>query len=265
VDDQTIIIIITMTKASPNTSDRTTNSTIPISPCPVIDLSQLQQEEEEQGVIEQIARACRTHGFFQVVGHGVDPRLVRDFRTEMGRFFRETSREQKDSMRRSHANSRGYFDDELTQRRRDWKECLDAGVPGSRRWDLDDSDPLNTCLDGFNRFPPAATSKSRLRQAFVPYFEACATLADRVASLMAAGLSLPVGPPRAVMNLSRDDDETVRWLRLASDEFLQQMRNNHTSYLRLNYYPPCTDGGDDEDDDEAEKEKPRPLGVRYCA
>jgi hypothetical protein len=68
----------------------------------------------------------------------------------------------------------------------------------------------------------------------------------------------------------------------ASADFLRQMKETHTSYLRLNYYPPCRSGDgngayDDEDTDDGVEEdkevdeegrptaRPRPLGVRRAS
>lgn len=147
-------------------------------------------------------------------------------------------------MRRSADNARGWYDDELTKQRRDWKEgakrralavChhaamllsgagagaalagLDFGaVPD---WALCDNDPANGNLDGFNRFPPAELLPD-FRPTLVEYYEACNGLAARLTRLFAVGLGMP------------------------PDYFAPQLEAAaHTSYLRLNYYSPYT--GDD--------------------
>ena len=54
------------------------------------------------------------------------------------------------------------------------------------------------------------------------YFEACARLSDTLARLMF------------------DDAE--------ADQLLERMKQNHTSYLRMNYYPPANPGFDENAD-----------------
>ena len=138
-------------------------------------------------------------------------------------YFTNRSYQEKIGDKRHEQNARGYFDDELTKQKRDWKECLDFGVPGSRNWDIPDNSPDNECLDGFNVFP----SDKRLpefRRIVVQYFEECAALSNRLARLMANGLGIST-----------------------PNDFLQELANTHTSYLRLNYYPPCRGSVGDEE------------------
>lgn len=180
---------------------------------PVIDLS----NPNESIIIQQIANACSTFGFFQVTHHGISPLLLNRFRQYEELYF-GLSHETKMQYKRHEKNSRGFFNDELTKQRRDWKEALDVGVPGSRNWDLEDDDERNACLDGFNQFP---TSKElpEFRKVVVEYFKACAELSDRLAILMTKGLVAST-------------EETAA--------LLESLRTNHTSYLRMNYYPPCS-------------------------
>ena len=175
---------------------------------PVIDLS----EPDETLLIEQVAHACSTAGFFQIINHGVPDALVQEFREQCRRYFVEMPSDIKNDQRRAAKNARGFFDDELTKQRLDWKQALDVGVPGSRDWTLDDEDPQNACLDGFNRLP-TGHQLSGFRETIVHYFTACETLSDRIAKFMAAGI------------VGHDDD------------IVQDLKKNHTSYLRLNYYP----------------------------
>jgi isopenicillin N synthase-like dioxygenase len=116
---------------------------------PVIDLS----SSDEDLLVQQIAVACENPGFFQVTHHGVPLPLVQDFRRQCRDYFDQPASE-KLAQKRHSGNARGYFDDELTQQRRDWKECCDIGQPGSKDWNtLPDDSPENACLDGFNQFP----------------------------------------------------------------------------------------------------------------
>lgn len=190
---------------------------------PVIDLSCSDQD----GLIDQIASACAEYGFFQVVGHGIPEDLIRDYREQFRLYFAlpETT---KQSWKRGESNSRGYFDDELTKQRRDWKQCLDFGVPGSRDWTTDDKDPINQCLDGWNQLP-STELLPLFRSTVTQYFDSCAELSDRIAILMAKGLG---------------QDENA--------DLLRALREKHSSYLRTNYYPPCA---------EMDASGERPLGI----
>lgn len=196
-------------------------ATVP-SEVPVIDLS----NSNEKVIEQQIAAACSSPGFFQVTNHGVSSEIIEDFRLQSKRFF-NLNHQTKVQLKRDAGNARGFFDDELTKQRRDWKECIDIGVPGSRDWSKPDDCPQNACLDGFNRLPTNNENNSDeigsletdYRKAVVNYFDACSDLSHRLAVLMARGLGR---------------DET--------DPFLVDMQKRHTSYLRSNYYPPCMEG-----------------------
>lgn len=131
------------------------------------------------------------------------------------------------NLKRNAKNARGYFDDELTKRKRDWKEALDVGVPGSRDWSLSDLDTKNECLDGYNQLP-SSDDCPNFRNVVVEYFEACAELSNRLALLMTLALSG-----------GKNEEET----------FLQRLKEEHTSYLRMNYYPPSS-GSNRSDDDQ---------------
>lgn len=177
---------------------------------PVIDLT-----KHDSDVIEQIAQACATFGFFQVINHGVSHELIDDFREQMRLYFQGLDHETKLQWKRNEKNARGFFDDELTKQKRDWKEALDVGVPGSRDWSIEDDDPRNACLDGFNYFPPPELLP-KFRTTIVEYFEECTKLSKKLAVLMAKGLHVSEDHP-----------------------LLNELADQHTSYLRVNYYPPC--------------------------
>ena len=177
---------------------------------PLLDLAQPE-------FVPQLLQACSTWGFFQLVNHGIPPELVTAFRDAAARFF-ALPFEQKVRLKRDSRNARGYFDDELTKRRRDWKEALDVGAPGGGDWHAE-----HARLDGVNRFP-ATEECPDFREVCCAYFDACAELSHRLAALMVRALS------------GSEGSETA---------FLERMREEHTSYLRLNYYPPSEGRGDD--------------------
>lgn len=181
-----------------------------MSTVPLIDLS----NPHEDSIVSQIATACENPGFFQVQNHGIPPTLISQIRQQCEQYI-ALDRDVKLACKRSADNARGYFDDELTKQKRDWKECLDVGMPGSRRWDVPDDAFENACLDGYNRFPPLV-KLPLFRATIIEWFEVCASLADRLAMLMARGLGESDAAP-----------------------FVQQLKENHSSFLRTNFYAPC--------------------------
>ena len=183
---------------------------------PVIDLSRAANDssEEDDDVVKEIAKACSEFGFFQVINHGIDDNLVKNY-VEQCKLYFQLPHETKLQWKRNDANARGFFDDELTKQRKDWKQALDFGVPGSRDWSLPDDDPSNMCLDGWNQFPSSEVLPD-FRPTVTKYFDECAKLSDRIAILMAKGLGQ-----------SPDCD------------ILKKLREHHSSYLRVNYYPTC--------------------------
>jgi isopenicillin N synthase-like dioxygenase len=194
---------------------------------PVIDLSSTEKLE----IIREISGACQTYGFFQVINHGISDSTIRGLRLAMEDFFIHLPQPQKDVLRRSEKNSRGYFDDELTKQKRDWKECLDVGIPGSRDWSLfPDSHPQNACLEGFNQFPPDELLPN-FRSTVVQYFQACEALSNKIASFMSLGLGLSEDDINNVYNADYDYTNATQMVDL--------LRKDHTAFLRLNYYPPC--------------------------
>ena len=139
--------VVTAFQNDPATNTNSRPATKPSFP--VIDLSENASEED---LVDRIAQACSEYGFFQVTSHGIDEDLVKAFQEQCELYF-ALPYETKLKWKRNEGNSRGYFDDELTKQRRDWKEALDFGVPGSRKWDVPDEDPSNLCLDGWNQLP----------------------------------------------------------------------------------------------------------------
>lgn len=189
---------------------------------PVVDLCTLRGmiddgvllEGSHAAEVRQIAEAAERTGFFQVVGHGVDPDLINRV-GKAQRWFFQQPKAVKTQIRRSPTNSRGWFDDELTKQRRDWKECFDLGPEGR----VDD-------VNGFNQWPvaPGANSSEIIsppeyqifRDTINEYFVAMTDLAKALTRILSLGLQMPA-------------------------EHFDPYFRDHTSLMRLNYYPICED------------------------
>lgn len=166
---------------------------------PVIDLS-----DPDRGAVRRaIDAACTEWGFFQVVGHGVPQRLVRDTLAQTSRFFSLPAAE-KASVRRTADNAWGWNDRELTKNRRDWKEIFDVGP-------RIDAGPL-----AGNR-PQWPAGLPAFRSVVEAFSRECELVARRLLRFISESLGMPPGHLDAAFPM------------------------DHTSFLRLNYYPVCTD------------------------
>ena len=149
----------------------------------------------------EVGRACAEWGFFQVKNHGIAPEIIRAFDENMCALF-ALPKSTKVAFKRNAQNSRGWFDDELTKRTRDWKEAMDVGQPGRSQ-------------DGENQWPAPAVLPA-FRGAIEAYYQACARLSRTLMRVLAASLGV----------------SATAFDALVADRV-------HTSYLRMNYYPLC--------------------------
>jgi len=172
---------------------------------PVIDMQGLTEHQ----LVERVRAACQRWGFFQIVGHGVDPAIRDRFEHTMRQFFALPT-DQKLLCERSASNARGYVAREMTKQKLDHKECFDVGNP--RDWNSADDDQINQGLNGVNRFPQADVLPG-FRDTVQLYFAEMEQLSEKVSQIMALGMG-------------------------ASRDFFQKaMTSRHTSHLRLNHYP----------------------------
>ena len=152
--------------------------------------------------LARVDAACVEWGFFHVTGHGV-ARTVRDSTLAMMREFFALPRARKLAVERTAANSWGFYDRELTKNVPDWKEIFDVGPPG--------------------RVGPMATARPQWPaepEGFRLAMETFAGEAERVAHRVLTAISI---------NLGQGPDG------------LRTFFQDHTSFLRLNYYPVCDD------------------------
>ncbi|CAD7695450.1 unnamed protein product [Ostreobium quekettii] len=173
---------------------------------PVIDVGPLLLDADAdaaavESAVAQVGAACREWGFFQAVGHGVPDALLARFNAQARAFFSAPA-SVKRAVFRSADNPRGYFDDELTKRRRDWKEGFDYGGP--------EGNPV----DGENRWPDP-DALPRFRETLTQYFDAMVGLASALTAAVARSLGLDPGALAGALG------------------------RRHASLLRLNHYPEC--------------------------
>ena len=112
---------------------------------PVIDLSSAKQDANQ---LELVDMACRDHGFFLLTNHGMREEIEAMWEVS-SRFFSQTI-EEKRKLYRTESNPLGYFDKELTKKKRDRKEVFDFMQPRAasndfNQWPLKDK-TLNTII-----------------------------------------------------------------------------------------------------------------------
>ncbi len=160
---------------------------------PTIDL---RAAEQDVSVLEPLDKACRDHGFFLLKNHGMDHAIAGMWRA--GEQFFSQPPEKKREILRTEDIPLGYYDRELTKRKRDLKEVFDYMQP------REDGSDVNQWPDDEPEFFDALTH----------FFNEASHVAERILNLVYRALAgdeigevtMPEGDPR-------------------------------TSTVRLNYYP----------------------------
>jgi len=151
---------------------------------PLIDL-----REPPPEVAAAIGRACRAHGFFYLVGHGVDEALGAELEALSHRFFAlPEATKSRFAMAHGGRAWRGWFPlgGELTSGRPDWKEGLYLGT------ELGDEHPrvrAGVPLHGRNLIPGDDLVPG-FRRAIEGWMAAVTTLGHRVMGAIALSLGL---------------------------------------------------------------------------
>ena len=177
---------------------------------PTVDLSNPSATE-----LAAVDAACRDHGFFLLVGHGAN-QLITDMWEITAAFFAE-GEPVKGPIRRDADNALGYWDRELTKRKRDNKEVFDY------------IDPTLDARIAKNRWPGDAWAHStEFNNTLTTFFDAFSTLATDTLGIVRSALGL-------------SDTETA--------EQLGFITARTSSTVRLNHYPvgdvvPTEDRGD---------------------
>ncbi|MEM7562801.1 MAG: 2OG-Fe(II) oxygenase family protein [Pseudomonadota bacterium] len=168
---------------------------------PVIDVADLIHDSASSAsreAIDQIADACRTWGFFQVVNHGIARQEVEQVWQQTHALF-GLPLEEKLQIERSKENPWGFYNRELTKNQLDKKEVFDFTRPGV--------DPI---YQQTNRWLP---NYPEFRSTMETYLESCTRLSLNLLEAFCLGLDLPAKFMHA------------------------DFENNHTGFVRLNYYP----------------------------
>jgi isopenicillin N synthase-like dioxygenase len=135
---------------------------------PTIDLV---SAENDLAILKPLDQACRDHGFFLLKNHGMDIEIENMWRLSE-KFFRKSSKEKRQILR-SQDNSLGYYDRELTKRKRDLKEVFDYMLPRDGREDL-------------NQWPQ---SEPEFKEVMVDFFHAATNVAERTLKIVYRALA----------------------------------------------------------------------------
>ena len=138
---------------------------------PVIDLRTASSELS----LKALDTACRDHGFFLLAGHGADEAIANMWQQAAELFA--SPRDELLRIERSAENPMGYFDKELTKRKRDLKQVFDFARPAGKD-------------DSHNRWPQHLPE---FRQGMNDYFEAMSQLAETVMNLLHRALGVREG------------------------------------------------------------------------
>ncbi len=168
---------------------------------PVIDVADLIRDAASPAAadaVDRIADACRTWGFFQVVNHGVDQGRITEVWRQVHAFF-ALPIEEKMTVVRNSESPWGFYNSELTKNQRDKKEIFDFTREGV--------DPI---YHAQNQWPQ---DHPQFKATMMAYLEDCTRLSLQLLDGFCLGLDLPA-------------------------DFMQRdFADNHTGFVRLNYYP----------------------------
>ena len=151
---------------------------------PVIDVGNNAVKVGDRQVLDELDRACRDHGFFLIVGHGLDQTFERMWR-EAAAFF-SAPREERLTIIRTADRPLGYFDRELTKQKRDLKEVFDYMRPSADH-------------KGRNQWPE---HRPEFATAMNDFYEAMSDLAADTLALVQRAIGIDDGQLRGDPNTS---------------------------------------------------------------
>ncbi len=186
---------------------------------PAISLRELKTNNREP--IKCLADACEHWGFFRLVELDLEQGATDHFLRAMNAFF-SLPHEKKRHLTRTEKNPWGYFDEELTKNKQDWKEIFDLGLDQADRHvrhDLHDPHDLHDQSQ-----TPWPSDLPDFQATMLDWHRLCETIS--LTLLEAIGLSLQL--PQASIT--------------------RHFTQGNSSFLRLNHYPVCAapaDAGED--------------------
>lgn len=136
-----------------------------------VPLISLQSAEESGEGLAELNKACQQHGFFLLADHGLDGAI--DAMWAASRKFFALPSATKRRLQRTQQSPLGYYDRELTKRRRDLKEVFDFMRPAATGRNL-------------NQWPEDVSFKVTMDD----FFESSSIVAERVLSLVLQALGV---------------------------------------------------------------------------
>ena len=186
---------------------------------PLIDLCAAESDSKDLVLLDN---ACRDHGFFILSNHGIDREI--EAMWDASRRFFARSRDEKQQVSRTQTMPLGYYDRELTKRKRDLKEVFDYMRPKADGKNL-------------NQWPDDVAFKAALSN----FFEAASLVADRVLKLVFLALeerldaSQPQGDPAPALCGSTTIQHRTRSMRQRAQMY-NHLATWHYTITRIQEY-----------------------------
>jgi isopenicillin N synthase-like dioxygenase len=154
---------------------------------PTLDLRRF--ETDRDNFLADVRAAAREAGFFYLVGHGIEPKLIDEVLTLSRRFFALPERDKRAIEMIHSPHFRGYNRAGLehTRGKPDWREQIDIGAE-REALPFDPAAPAWRRLQGPNQWPDALPE---LKPALLRYQADVTALAIRVLRAFAAALKQP--------------------------------------------------------------------------
>ena len=169
---------------------------------PTIDFAKYREGHFNSDDRIELTSACEDMGFFLLKGHGLDE-LIAEVFLESESFFSE-SKDYKQRVRRDEENPLGYFDRELTKRKRDQKEVFDFRVGGYQS-------------NKSNRTTRWPENRDGFKDCLAHFFDSFTALSEEVMEMIFASMGMEAAESRKLVAACFGPE--------------------HSSAARLNYYP----------------------------
>ena len=174
---------------------------------PTINLRKLKANDPKE--IEKLGEACHHWGFFRLIELDLREGTASEFLAAMQVFFGLPHADKK-QLSRTQENPWGYFDEELTKNKQDWKEIFDLN--------LDRADP------GDQHQTPWPLRLPSFRATMLHWHQLC----EAISLILLESIRLS--------------------LRLPERSLSPHFTDGNSSFLRLNHYPVCPDPADAKED-----------------